>query len=69
RELKPLTDARDDFEKEYLTQVLELSGGNVSQAAKLAGKYRADFYALLKKHGLRPHEFKSRKGTNNQANS
>jgi two-component system response regulator GlrR len=32
--------------------------GNVSQAAKLAGKYRADFYDLLKKHDLKVDEFK-----------
>jgi two-component system response regulator GlrR len=32
--------------------------GNVSQAAKLAGKYRADFYDLLKKHELKIADFK-----------
>ena len=43
-------DARDNFERQYLIQVLTMSEGNVSQAAKMAGKYRADFYDLLKKH-------------------
>jgi len=56
--LRPLKDARDAFERDYLIQVLSMTEGNVSQAAKLAGKYRADFYDLLKKHDLKAHEFK-----------
>jgi two-component system response regulator GlrR len=59
--LRPLKDARDAFERDYLIQVLSMTEGNVSQAAKLAGKYRADFYDLLKKHDLRAHEFKRSK--------
>ena len=51
--LRPLKDARDAFERDYLIQVLSMTEGNVSQAAKLAGKYRADFYDLLKKHDLK----------------
>ena len=35
------------------------------QAAKLAGKYRADFYDLLKKHDLKVEEFKKPKPTLN----
>jgi two-component system response regulator GlrR len=38
--------------------MLSLTGGNVSKAAKLAGKYRSDFYVLLKKHGLNALDFK-----------
>jgi two-component system response regulator GlrR len=56
--LRPLKDARDAFERDYLVQVLSMTEGNVSQAAKLAGKYRADFYELLKKHDLKVEEFK-----------
>ena len=59
--LKPLKEARDAFEKNYLVHLLKLSEGNVSQAAKLAGKYRADFYDLLKKHGLKTDDFKKSK--------
>ncbi|AOY57754.1 MULTISPECIES: sigma-54-dependent transcriptional regulator [Desulfococcus] len=54
-------DAKETFEKEYLIQLLELSGGNVSQAAKTAGKYRADFYVLLRKHGLDPMDFRDKR--------
>jgi DNA-binding NtrC family response regulator len=59
--LRPLKDARDAFERDYLVQVLSMTDGNVSQAAKLAGKYRADFYDLLKKHDLKADDFKKTK--------
>ncbi len=56
--VKPLKQAKDDFEKSYLIQLLQLTRGNVSSASNLAGKYRADFYALLKKYDLNPGDFK-----------
>ncbi|BCS52609.1 sigma-54 dependent transcriptional regulator [Geobacter sp. SVR] len=56
--LKPLKEAKDGFESSYLVRLLELTGGNISRAAALAGKYRADFYTLLKKHRLDPADFK-----------
>ncbi len=59
--IKPLKDARDDYEKTYLIHLLEICEGNVSKAAKLAGRYRADFYDLLKKHGLKIEDFKKSK--------
>jgi len=57
--LKPIKDARDEFERKYLIQLLELCEGNVSKAANLAGKHRTDFYDLLKKHNLQAGNFKS----------
>jgi len=56
--LKPLKEAKKDFEREYISNLLLLTEGNVSKAAELAGKYRADFYELLKKYGLNPSDFK-----------
>jgi two-component system response regulator GlrR len=56
--LRPLKEARDGYERGYLIRLLELCEGNVTKAAKLAGKYRADFYDLLKKHNLRSEDFK-----------
>jgi two-component system, NtrC family, response regulator GlrR len=56
----PLRDAKENFEKDYLIQLLELNHGNVSHAAKVAGKYRADFYVLLRKHGLDPMDFREK---------
>jgi len=57
-QLKPLKEARDAYEKSYLINLLEICKGNVTQAAKLAGKYRSDFYDLLKKHSLNTEDFK-----------
>jgi DNA-binding NtrC family response regulator len=40
------------FERQYVKDLLEKSGGNVSQAARTAGIARAHMYRLLNKHGL-----------------
>jgi two-component system response regulator GlrR len=56
--LKPLKEARDAYEKGYLIHLLEICEGNVTKASKLAGKYRADFYDLMKKHNLKSEDFK-----------
>lgn len=58
QELKPFKDAKLEFEKKYIIQLLQVTRGNVSQAAKLAGKYRADFYDLMKKCGLEAGDFR-----------
>ncbi len=54
----PLKDARDALERAYLAAVLRRSGGNVSVAARLAGRNRTDFYDLLRRHALKPAEYK-----------
>jgi two-component system, NtrC family, response regulator GlrR len=59
--LKPLKDAKNEFEKNYISNILSLAEGNVSKASELAGKYRGDFYDLLKKHDLNPLDFKRTK--------
>ena len=58
-QLKPLTEAKEEFEKGYLKELLEVSGGNISRAAQYAGRYRADFYKLLRKYGLHPGDRKA----------
>ncbi len=52
-------DAKTEFERQYLIHLMEITEGNISQAAKLAGKYRADLYELLKKHDLDPEGFRA----------
>ncbi|MCH8536233.1 MAG: sigma 54-interacting transcriptional regulator [Alkalimonas sp.] len=47
-----LTEARDQFERQYLIRVLQMTDGHVTRAAELAGRNRTDFYKLLKKHQL-----------------
>jgi len=49
---------RDAFEKNYLISLLTLCKGNVTHAAQLAGKHRADLYDLLKKYRLNANDFK-----------
>jgi len=56
--LTSLKEAKDAFERNYLIRLLELCEGNVSKAATLAGKYRADFYDLLKKHNISKTSYK-----------
>ncbi len=58
--LKPLKEAKEGFERNYLIQLMELTQGNISRAAKLAGKYRADFYELLRKYNLSPEDFRKK---------
>lgn len=52
--LQPLTEAKEAFERNYLKDVLCATQGNISRASQIAGRYRADFYKLLKKYGLHP---------------
>ncbi len=56
--LTPLDEARKAFERDYLVQLLKLTAGNVSQAAKMAGRNRTEFYRLLERHALEPAKFK-----------
>jgi two-component system, NtrC family, response regulator GlrR len=58
--LKSFKYAKENFEKNYLIQLFELTRGNVSNAAKLAGKYRADIYELIKKYNLKLTDFRNK---------
>lgn len=53
-------EARDQFERHYLRRLLQMTEGQVTRAAKLAGRNRTDFYKLLKKHDLSAAEFNQR---------
>ena len=57
-EFVPLDDAKKKFEREYLIQLLKLTQGNVSLAARLAKRNRSEFYSLLHRHELDPNLFK-----------
>ena len=58
--LASFSDARDEFTRNYLSQILQITMGNVSQAARLAKRNRTDFYKLLARHELNPDSFKTR---------
>jgi len=57
-EIAPFDEARRSFESNYLIRLLKMTGGNVTQAAKLAQRNRTDFYKLLQRHSLDPALFK-----------
>lgn len=48
----PFREARDLFEREYFTGLLAAAGGNVSEAARLSGIARQNFYAHIKRLGI-----------------
>jgi two-component system response regulator GlrR len=54
-----LQDARDQFERNYLIRLLQMTNGNVTQAAKLAKRNRTEFYRLLSRHGMNAALFKT----------
>jgi two-component system response regulator GlrR len=56
--LPSFDEARDEFTRSYLSQILQITTGNVSQAARLAKRNRTDFYKLLSRHQLLPDDFK-----------
>ena len=52
-------DARRDFERDYLVQLLKMTAGNVTHAARIAKRNRSDFYTLLNRHRIDPANFKA----------
>ena len=54
---RPFHEAKDElvarFEREYLTDLVQRAGGNLSQAARIAGLERKFLYKLLERAGLR----------------
>ncbi|MEH6652214.1 MAG: sigma 54-interacting transcriptional regulator [Motiliproteus sp.] len=57
--LPSFNEARRQFERDYLTKVLRLTEGNVSQASRLAQRNRTDFYKLLQRHEIKAEQFKA----------
>ncbi len=55
-------DAKRQFEKQYISQVLRESRGNISRAARLAQKDRKDFYDVMRRNGIDPRSFRGRSG-------
>jgi two-component system, NtrC family, response regulator GlrR len=50
--IKTLKEAKADFERSYLVSVLRVTGGNVANAARIAGRNRTEFYKLLNLYEL-----------------
>jgi two-component system response regulator GlrR len=58
-EMPAFAEARSEFERDYLTRLLQITHGNVTRAAGIAKRNRTEFYKLLQKHHLNPAQFKS----------
>ncbi|MCO4180525.1 two-component system response regulator GlrR [Proteus terrae] len=56
--LPTFAEARGHFEMTYLRKLLQMTKGNVTQAARMAGRNRTEFYKLLSRHELDANDFK-----------
>ncbi|MGP2771621.1 two-component system response regulator GlrR [Serratia marcescens] len=56
--LPTFAEARNQFELHYLRKLLQITKGNVTQAARMAGRNRTEFYKLLSRHELDANDFK-----------
>lgn len=56
--LPTFVEARNQFELNYLRKLLQMTKGNVTHAARLAGRNRTEFYKLLSRHELDASDFK-----------
>ncbi len=56
--ISTLAEAQNEFERNYLVELLQMTGGNVTQAARLARRNRTEFYRLLNRHELEPQIFR-----------
>jgi two-component system, NtrC family, response regulator GlrR len=54
-----LEEAKRRFERDYLVSLMRTAEGNVTRAARLAGRNRTEFYRLMQRHQLSPEAFKS----------
>lgn len=50
--------AKEQFERQYLSDLISRAHGNVSVAAKMAAKHRPDLYELFRKYGINPADFR-----------
>ncbi|WP_058913213.1 two-component system response regulator GlrR [Entomohabitans teleogrylli] len=56
--LPTFVEARSQFELNYLRKLLQIAKGNVTHAARMAGRNRTEFYKLLARHDLDAGDFK-----------
>jgi two-component system response regulator GlrR len=61
-DLPTMDEAKAAFERRYLAGLLRATDGNVSTAARIAGRNRTEFYNLLARHGLQADAFRQPRG-------
>jgi len=57
-QIPTLSAAHRDFERNYLTEVLKVTNGNVTKASEMAKRNRTEFHRLLKKHKIEAKSFR-----------
>ena len=62
----PLREARENFEKNYLTMQIRRFDGNVSQAAKFIGMERSALHRKLKSLDISPDDAQNGTGQNKE---
>lgn len=67
----PFKDAREEFKKQYLIQLLQQVNGNISEAARISGLDRRTLHRLIKQYSLSieqarqaPYQFRDEKKDN-----
>ena len=56
--LVPYRDAKQRFERDYFTRLLQVSGGNVAHAARIGKKTRKEIYDVLERLGIDAGEYR-----------
>ena len=68
-QIESLAQAQSRFERDYLIRMLQMTAGNVTHAAKRAGRNRTEFYKLLNRHKIQPKHYRMAAKTAEKANS
>lgn len=58
QKVKSLTEAKKEFEKRYVEDLLRCTQGSITEAARLAGRNRSDFYKIVQRHHVNVERFK-----------
>jgi len=56
--IESFAEAQGRFERDYLVKTLQMTAGNVTHAAKQAGRNRTEFYKLLHRHKIDPKHYR-----------
>jgi transcriptional regulator of acetoin/glycerol metabolism len=48
----PYSEAKQIFEKAYLKKLLAITRGNIAEASRISGQYRANLYRMLQKYNM-----------------
>jgi two-component system response regulator GlrR len=56
-EILRYAEAKAAFERDFLCNLLSVTRGNVSEAARVSGRIRSDLYAMMNRHGINRAQF------------